>query len=768
MAEALKRKLKTRRGHQLVTTNLLTKTRGLLPPLGNVADGELKLKLEGCKRSLEKKKTEIQTLNDEILEAIEDEKEIEDEIVGRAQLDEEIEEVLCRIDAVFQTRNEAAAPRNEQQTRKDVQIKLPKLPLLTFNGNPTEWTSFWDGFQASIDGHPGLAKVEKLKYLQGSLTSIATETITGLQITNDNYDEAVKLLEQRFGNKQIIISQHIEGIMELAKITTMNDLRKLHSLYDRTEATVRSLKNVGVPIERYGTILSPVIMSKLPNDLRLIISRKLPQEWELEGLLKHFGEELNLREKCAFAAIQGNTAVKSPSSNEGKFKRTSFEGITSSTATLFAGSNEKDYIPNCLFCNKRHFSVGCTTVRDPFERKKILRQRRRCFVCLKSGHESRQCVSQTKCHNCHNRHHTAICGANSLRNGQSQQPQLQPQQPPQPVTSQGILPQNAQPAQYQGNVSTNLYTYTDAKSNVTLLQTAQAYVHKNENPNNLQKVRVILDSCSQKSYVTTKLRDRLKLQTIKTDEILIKEFGNESGTLKRCDCVQLAVRCADNLTAYINAYVVDLICSPISHQAINLAQSMYPHLHGLILADSSDGTIDLEADVMIGADFVHSFMLDKVVRGEHVYGPVAILMRFGYVLSGPIQLPAQNAITSNVTVSHVLKVQTAVIQNDDELKSEIKNFWDYETLGIKSGADNLTQNADLLDNKIHFDGKRYETFLPFKEEHPVIPDNYHMSKIRLESQLKRLKLKPDLFNQYEAPLPLTQIFVNTEKNLSFG
>ena len=153
-----------------------------------------------------------------------------------------------------------------------------------------------------------------MKKMKGSLTSIAAETIAGLQITNDNYDEAVKLLEQRFGSKQIIISQHIEGIMELAKITTMNDLRKLRSLYDRTEATVRSLKNVGVPIERYETILSPIIMSKLPNDLRLIISRKLPQEWELEGLLKHFGEELNLREKCAFAAIQGNAAVKSPSS----------------------------------------------------------------------------------------------------------------------------------------------------------------------------------------------------------------------------------------------------------------------------------------------------------------------------------------------------------------------------------------------------------------------------------------------------------------------
>ena len=694
MSEAQKRKLKTRRGHQLVITNLLTKTRGLLPSVGNVADVELKLKLEGCKRSLEKKKTELQTLSNEILEAIEDEKEIEDEIVGRAQLDEEIEEVLCRIDAVLKTRNEATASSSEQQTRKDVQVKLPKLPLLTFNGNPTEWTSFWDGFKASIDGHPGLAKVEKLKYLQGSLTSIAAETIAGLQITNENYDEAVKLLEQRFGNKQIIISQHIESIMELAKITTMNDLRKLRALYDRTEATVRSLTSVGVPVEKYGTILSPIIMSKLPNDLRLIISRKLPQEWELEGLLQHFGEELNIREKCAFAAIQGNAAGRFPSSNEGKFKRTSFEGITSSTATLFTGSNEKSYIPNCLFCNKRHFSASCTTVTDPFERKKILRQRRRCFVCLKSGHESRQCTSQTKCHNCRNRHHTAICGAISSRNGQSQQPQFQSQQPqPQPVASQVIPPQNAQPAHFQGNVSTNLYTYTDAKSNVTLLQTAQTYVHNNEDPNNLQKVRVILDSCSQKSYVTSNLRDRLKLQTINTDEVLIKEFGNHTGTLKQCDCVQLAVRCADNLTVYIKAYVVDLICSPISHQAINLAQNMYPHLHGLILADNSDGTIDLDVDVMIGADFVHSFMLDKVVRGEHAYGPVAILTRFGYVLSGPIQLPARNAITSNVTVSHVLKVQSAVIHNDEELKSEIKNFWDFETLGIASVTENSTKSA---------------------------------------------------------------------------
>ena len=70
------------------------------------------------------------------------------------------------------------------------------------------------------------------------------------------------------------------------------------------------------------------------------------------------------------------------------------------------------------------------------------------------------------------------------------------------------------------------------------------------------------------------------------------------------------------------------------------------------------------------------------------------------------------------TVSHVLKVQTAVIQNDDELKSEIKNFWDYETLGIKSGVDNLTQNADLLDNKILSMENVMKPFCPLKKNIP--------------------------------------------------
>ena len=111
-----------------------------------------------------------------------------------------------------------------------------------------------------------------------------------------------------------------------------------------------------------------------------------------------------------------------------------------------------------------------------------------------------------------------------------------------------------------------------------LLQTAQAIVHRVDNASNTPRIRLILDSGSQKTYITRVLRDKLQLPTIRTDKVLIKKFGNDNGTLKKCDLVQLAVRGDDNMTIYVFVYVVDVICSPLSNQVIQFAQNTHPHL----------------------------------------------------------------------------------------------------------------------------------------------------------------------------------------------
>ena len=148
-------------------------------------------------------------------------------------------------------------------------------------------------------------------------------------------------------------------------------------------------------------------------------------------------------------------------------------------------------------------------------------------------------------------------------------------------------------------------------------------------------VRLILDSCSQKSYVTRNLKERLKLPTISTDNILIKEFGNESGTLKQCESVQIAVEGADNLTVFINAYVL-VFCSPISNQVIDLAKFKCPHLTHLPLADSGGGNKDLEGKSMVGADYLWNFMLHHVVRFRPRSYPNEIWLCFERSISSTI------------------------------------------------------------------------------------------------------------------------------------
>ena len=171
-------------------------------------------------------------------------------------MDEEIEGMVCQIKRFLNIQPQPAAIQDRRRSDEPpvMKVKLPKLSLTSFNGDPTQWISFWDSFKSSIDENTSLANVEKMKYLQNSLSGDAAETIAGLPITNDNYDEAVKLLEKRFGNKQIIISRHIENLMDLAKISSIEEIRKLRALYDKAEATVRSLRGIGIYTQSYGTV----------------------------------------------------------------------------------------------------------------------------------------------------------------------------------------------------------------------------------------------------------------------------------------------------------------------------------------------------------------------------------------------------------------------------------------------------------------------------------------------------------------------------------
>ena len=62
-------------------------------------------------------------------------------------------------------------------------------------------------------------------------------------------------------------------------VTSQHNLKGLRQLFDVVESNVRGLRALGVPASSYGGLMSSILISKLPTELRLIVSRE-PNESE--------------------------------------------------------------------------------------------------------------------------------------------------------------------------------------------------------------------------------------------------------------------------------------------------------------------------------------------------------------------------------------------------------------------------------------------------------------------------------------------------------
>ena len=204
----------------------------------------------------------------------------------------------------------------------------------------------------------------------------------------------------------VLTSAHVESLFKLPAAATISETKKLGAIYDKTEAHVGSLKNIGIASETYGSFLSPVITAKIPKELRIAITRELPSnDWKLKPMLENFRKELQLREKY----IPGPSANSKGNRNL-PCKRPGPGHQSSSYSLLTDCTNENQQGPWCTYCKGNHTSVSCTVVAQISGRKQILRKKGKCFVCLRTGHLAANCQRpRPGCSRCNLEHHVSIC-----------------------------------------------------------------------------------------------------------------------------------------------------------------------------------------------------------------------------------------------------------------------------------------------------------------------------------------------------------------------
>ena len=119
----------------------------------------------------------------------------------------------------------------------------------------------------------------------------AAKAISELSLTNDNYGEAINILKDRFGNKQIIVLSHMNSLLKLPTVKE-NDLRQIRSFYDEVDLNVRLLVTLGVVVESFGTLASTVVVDKLPLAIKFLIAKHIKDSWNLTKILELLNEEL--------------------------------------------------------------------------------------------------------------------------------------------------------------------------------------------------------------------------------------------------------------------------------------------------------------------------------------------------------------------------------------------------------------------------------------------------------------------------------------------
>ena len=114
----------------------------------------------------------------------------------------------------------------------------------------------------------------------------AESAIAGLPLTSANYKGALEILQNRFAQKQVIINAHMDTLLNLEPARSMGNIKTVRKVVDSVETHVRGLKALGIDSKQYGTLLVPILMDKLPEELRLIIRRKYKDNFDLTELVE--------------------------------------------------------------------------------------------------------------------------------------------------------------------------------------------------------------------------------------------------------------------------------------------------------------------------------------------------------------------------------------------------------------------------------------------------------------------------------------------------
>lgn len=252
-----------------------------------------------------------------------------------------------------------------------------------------------------IHSQDDIDDVDKFAYLRRATTGPALDKIKVLTINSENYIRAWQLLNQTYSDERIIISRHINLLLDLPK-QERESSTGMSKLVDETRQHREMLKSMGVDIneQMLVTILERKMYRATSDDWDETIKQGVFPK--LESLLEF------LARRAARLANRSND--KSLATHHHQHQAADRSGRKRTFAQAFT-INRPATCPACK--GTVHPLYHCNEYKKlvPEKRLKMIKDAGACFNCLKGKHLAIECFSPANCRMCGERHNTQLHAA---------------------------------------------------------------------------------------------------------------------------------------------------------------------------------------------------------------------------------------------------------------------------------------------------------------------------------------------------------------------
>ena len=305
--------------------------------------------------------------------------------------------------------------RSEMLENLVSQVNISRLPSPepdVFDGDPLEYNSWFNAFETLISTR-NIPKNERIFYLRKYLSGPARDCVQGLLslCSEDAYDDALKMLKERFGSDFIIANALRQKVRNWPQVSS-NDyvgLRKFSDFLSQVllaKQSLPSLKCLDDPQE------NRLLLFKIPDWCHRRWCRKVveatndgrgyPSFKDFVDFLKFEAEVVN----NPITNISSPTDVASPTVQ-------SFSTVLNVVSHRIVVNQVKSV--SCYLCKGNHVIEKCGKFLEKSYSNRVIfvKQKRLCFGCLRKGHFSKDCKTRASCSICLKSHpvslHNSTC-----------------------------------------------------------------------------------------------------------------------------------------------------------------------------------------------------------------------------------------------------------------------------------------------------------------------------------------------------------------------